>query len=33
VDERELKEIMSQGAIRPETAQDRREQKLLQEEL
>jgi hypothetical protein len=33
VDERELKEIMSQGAIRPETPQDRRERKLLQEEL
>jgi hypothetical protein len=33
VDKRELKEIMSQGAIRPETPQDRRERQLLQEEL
>jgi hypothetical protein len=33
VDKRELKEIMSQGAIRPETPQDRRERKLLEEEL
>jgi hypothetical protein len=33
VDERELKEIMGQGAIRPETPADRRERKLLQEEL
>jgi len=33
MDPRELKEIMSQGAIRPETPQDRRERKLLQEEL
>jgi hypothetical protein len=33
VDKRELQDIMSQGAIRPETPQDRRERKLLQEEL
>jgi hypothetical protein len=33
VDKREVKEIMSQGAIRPETPQDRRERKLLEEEL
>jgi hypothetical protein len=33
VDKRELREIMSQGAIRPETPQDRRERKLLEEEL
>jgi hypothetical protein len=33
VDERELKEIMSQGAIRPETQRDRQERKLLDEEL
>src|SRR5439155_7397906 len=33
VDKRELEEIMSQGAIRPETPQDRRERKLLEEEL
>jgi hypothetical protein len=33
VDERELKEIMSQGAIRPETPRDREERRVLQEEL
>jgi hypothetical protein len=33
VDERELKEIMSQGAIRPETQRDREERRLLEEEL
>jgi len=33
VDERELKEIMSQGAIRPETPRDRRERQLLEDEL
>jgi hypothetical protein len=33
VDKRELKEIMSQGAVRPETPRDREEQRLLQEEL
>ena len=33
MDPRELKEIMSQGAIRPETPQDRRDRQLLQEEL
>src|SRR5919205_3568938 len=33
MDKREVKEIMSQGAIRPETPQDRRERELLREEL
>jgi hypothetical protein len=33
MDEREVKEIMSQGAIRPETPQDRREREVLREEL
>jgi len=33
MDPREVKEIMSQGAIRPETPQDRRDRKLLQEDL
>ncbi len=33
MDKREVKEIMSQGAIRPETSQDRRERRLLQEEI
>src|SRR5919205_4159355 len=33
MDKREVKEIMSQGAIRPETPQDRRERELLAEEL
>jgi hypothetical protein len=33
VDERELKEIMSQGAIRPETPRDRQERKLIEDEL
>jgi hypothetical protein len=33
MDPREVKEIMSQGAIRPETPRDRRERKLLAEEL
>jgi hypothetical protein len=33
VDERELKQIMSQGAIRPETPRDREERRVLQEEL
>jgi hypothetical protein len=33
VDRRELEEIMSQGAIRPETPRDREERRLLDEEL
>ena len=33
MDERELKEIMGQGAIKPETPRDRRERELLREEL
>ncbi len=33
MDPREVKEIMSQGAIRPETPQDRRDRKLLEEDL
>jgi hypothetical protein len=33
VDKRELAEIMSQGAVRPETPADRRERRLLEEEL
>ena len=33
MDERERKEIMSQGAIRPETQRDREERRLLEEEL
>jgi hypothetical protein len=33
VDPREQKEIMSQGAIRPETPRDREEQRILAEEL
>ena len=33
MDPRELKEIMSQGAIRPETARDREEQRVLKEDL
>jgi hypothetical protein len=33
MDKRELQDIMSQGAIRPETPQDRRDRKLLQEDL
>ena len=33
MDPREVKEIMSQGAIRPETTQDRRDRKLIEEEL
>lgn len=33
MDERELKQIMNQGATRPETPRDRRERKLLEEEL
>jgi hypothetical protein len=33
VDPRELKEIMSQGAIRPETARDRDEQRVLEADL
>jgi hypothetical protein len=33
MDPREVKEIMSQGAIRPETPQDRRDRKLIEEEL
>jgi hypothetical protein len=33
MDKREVKEIMSQGAIRPETPQDRRERRLLEEEI
>jgi hypothetical protein len=33
MDPRELKEIMSQGAIRPETPRDRREREALEEDL
>jgi hypothetical protein len=33
MDKREVEEIMSQGAIRAETSQDRRERRLLEEEL
>jgi hypothetical protein len=33
VDKRELKEILNQGATRPETARDREEQRILSEEL
>jgi hypothetical protein len=33
MDPREAKAIMSQGAIRPETARDREEQRVLEEEL
>ena len=33
MDKREVKEIMSQGAIRPETPIDRRERKVLEEEI
>jgi len=33
VDPRELKEIMSQGAIRPETPRDREERKVLETDL
>jgi hypothetical protein len=33
MDPREAKEIMSQGAIRPETARDREERRVLEEEL
>ena len=33
MDKREIQEIMSQGAIRPETPQDRRERELLRDEL
>jgi hypothetical protein len=33
MDPREAKAIMSQGAIRPETARDREERRLLEEEL
>jgi hypothetical protein len=33
VDPREVKEIMNQGAIRPETARDREERRILEEEL
>jgi hypothetical protein len=33
VDPREAREIMSQGAIRPETARDRRERRVLAEDL
>src|SRR5919204_3294591 len=33
MDPRELKEIMSQGAIRPETSRDREEQRVLDEDL
>jgi hypothetical protein len=33
MDPREAKEIMSQGAIRPETARDREERRILEEEL
>jgi hypothetical protein len=33
VDKREVKEIMSQGAIRPETPVDRRERKVLEDEI
>jgi hypothetical protein len=33
VDPRELKEIMSQGAVRPETARDREERRVLETDL
>lgn len=33
MDKRELEEIMSQGAVRPETPRDREERRVLQEEL
>src|SRR5207253_1486938 len=33
VDPREAREIMSQGAIRPETARDRRERRVLADDL
>src|SRR4051794_35644470 len=33
MDPREVKEIMSQGAIRPETPQDRRDRKLIEDDL
>jgi hypothetical protein len=33
MDPREAKEIMSQGAIRPETARDREERRILEEDL
>src|SRR5579884_3189795 len=33
MDKRELQEIMSQGAIRPETPTERRDRKLLEEDL
>jgi hypothetical protein len=33
VDPRELKEIMSQGAVRPETARDRSERRAIEEDL
>jgi hypothetical protein len=33
MDPREVKEIMSQGAIRPETARDRRDRKLIEDDL
>jgi hypothetical protein len=33
MDPREVKEIMSQGAIRPETAQDRRDRKVIEDDL
>ena len=33
VDPREAREIMSQGAVRPETARDRRERRVLAEDL
>jgi len=33
MDPRELKEIMSQGAIRPETPRDREERRVLEEDL
>lgn len=33
MDKRELEEIMSEGAVRPETPRDREERRVLQEEL
>jgi hypothetical protein len=33
VDKREVKEIMSQGAIKPETPADRRDRRLLEDEI
>ena len=33
MDPRELKQIMSQGAVRPETPRDRRERRVLEEDL